>query len=556
MGQRVAIVGGVAGGMNAATRLRRLDEAAEIVVFERGPHVSFANCGLPYYLGGEIADRAKLLVQTPERLRAAFNLDVRPLTEVVAIRKAKREIDVRDVATGAVTVERYDHLILSTGAVPIVPAIPGVDQPGHFFLRTIPDMDRIDAWIRDRAAKTAVVIGGGFIGLEAAEQLHRRGLSITLIEKNRQVLAPLDPEMAALVEAELRRNGVALHLANGAVEFQPPTATAAASVVRLTKGELIPADIVIIGIGVKPEVSLAKNAGLKLGATGGIEVDSRLRTSDPNIWAVGDAIEVSHGVTGKPALIALAGPANRQGRIVADNIAGRTSEYMATMGTAIVRVFDLTAACTGANEKLLEAAGKSFQAVHLHPNSHAGYYPGATPIAMKLLFDPETGWLHGAQAVGAEGVDKRIDVIATAMMGGLGVEELAQLELCYAPPFGSAKDPVNLAGMVADNVVTGDVELVQWHEVAALAAGGALILDVRESAERAAGAIPGSIGIPLGELRARLGELPNDRLILAHCASGQRSYNACRILTQRGYTCRNLTGSYKTWKAAQEVVSK
>jgi len=556
MGMRVLIVGGVAGGMSAATRLRRLDESAEIVVLERGPFVSFANCGLPYYIGGEIADREKLLVQSPERLRAAFNLDVRPLAEVAAIHKDKREVEVRNVSTGEMTVERYDHLLLSTGATAVVPRIPGVDRPGHFFLRTIPDMDRIDTWIRERHAKTAVVLGGGFIGLEAAEQLHRRGLSVTLVEKNPQVLGPLDPDMAALVQAEIRKNGVVLHLSNGAVEFQPPDETAAASVVQLTNGELIPADIVIIGIGVKPEVSLAKSAGLKLGATGGIAVDAHLRTSDPHIWAVGDAIEVAHFVTGKPSLIALAGPANRQGRIVADNIAGRSSEYKATMGTAIVRVFDLTAGCTGANEKLLKAANAKYQVVHLHPNSHAGYYPGAKPIAMKMLFDPESGSILGAQAVGADGVDKRIDVIATAMMGGLAVDELAQLELCYAPPFGSAKDPVNLAGMAAENVVHGDVELVQWHEVAGLVTTGAMVLDVREPNERESGAIPGSINIPLGELRGRLGELPKGTLILAHCASGQRSYNACRVLTQNGYQCRNLTGSFKTWKAAQDILPK
>ncbi len=552
MGKRVLIVGGVAGGMSAATRLRRLNESAEIVVLERGPHVSFANCGLPYYLGGEIADPARLIVQTPERLRAMFNLDIRPLTEVVAISPWAREVEVRDVATGRTSTERYNELVLSTGASPIVPRVPGSDRAGHFTLRTISDMDRIDRWVRERGANTAVVVGGGFIGLEMAEQLHRRKLTVTLVERNPQVLTALDPEMAAHVQAELRSRGVALHLSDGLERFDPPGPEehAKASVVVLRSGARLPADVVVIGVGVRPEATLAREAGLTIGVTGGIRVDANLLTSDQHIWAVGDAIEVRHGVTGQPALIALGGPANRQGRVVADNIAGRTSRYEGTIGTAVVRVFGTVAATTGANESALRRAGIEYRVVHLHSNSHAGYYPNARPIALKVLFSPSTGRLLGAQAVGADGVDKRIDVLATAINAGMTMDEVAELELCYAPPFGSAKDPVNLAGMAAQNILQGDVRVAQWHEVGDLVSDGAIVLDVRDAKERDAGAIPNSLHIPLAELRGRLAELPRDREILAHCASGQRSYTACRILTHHGFLCRNLSGSFKTWTAA------
>jgi NADPH-dependent 2,4-dienoyl-CoA reductase/sulfur reductase-like enzyme/rhodanese-related sulfurtransferase len=551
VGKRILIVGGVAGGMSAAARLRRLDESADIVIFERGPDVSFANCGLPYYIGGEIADRGKLLVQTPERLRATMNLDIRPRHEVIRIDPAGRTVEVRNLETNAIATERYDDLILSPGAAPLVPPIPGIDREGHFVVRSIPDVDRIDGWIKAKNAKTAVVAGGGYIGLEMAEQLHRRGLTVTIVERLPQVLAPFDSEMAALVHAELRKHGVALHLNDGVAQFETPapSESAAASVVALTSGTRIPTDLVILALGVRPENQLAKAAGLAIGSTGGIRVNDHMQTSDPHIWAVGDAVEVVHGATGKPALIALGGPANRQGRIVADNIAGRDSRYSSTIGTAIVRVFDLTAACSGASEVLLKKDGIPHRIVHLHPNSHAGYYPGAHPIALKLIFAPDSGKILGAQAVGVDGIDKRIDVIATAIKAGMTVHDLADLELCYAPPFGSAKDPVNLAGMAAQNVLAGLVETVQWNEVASLAAEGALVLDVREPKEREGGIIPGSVGIPLGQLRGRLNELKKDKLLLVHCASGQRSYNACRVLLQHGYTCRNLTGSYKTWNA-------
>ncbi len=540
MPKRILIVGGVAGGMSAATRLRRLDETSEIVVFERGPFVSFANCGLPYHIGGEIADRAKLIVQTPARLAAVFNLDIRTNSEVLSVQPEAKTV------TTAAGIERYDELILATGTTAVMPDVPGIDLPGHFTLRTIPDLDAILAWIETKKAKTALVLGGGFIGLEAAEQLHRRGLSVTIVERNPQVLTPLDPEMAAHVHTELKKHGVAVRLQNPVASFDETGAT-------LQSGERIPADIVVIGIGVKPNTVLARAAGLALGTTGGILVNAHLQTSDPHIWAVGDAIEVTHGSTFTPAVIPLAGPANRQGRIVADNICGLNSEYRGTLGTAIVRVFDTVAACTGANETLLRKAGINYEAIHLHPNSHAGYFPGAKSLALKILFAPEDGRLLGAQAVGEDGVDKRIDVLATALFAGLTIDDLAELELAYAPPFGSAKDPVNLAGMAAQNLLTGLVRVAQWYDVPKLLESGAVVVDVREPAEREGGILPGSLSIPLGELRSRLGELPKDREILAHCASGQRSYNACRILMQHGFKCWNLTGSYKTWKAAQGV---
>jgi NADPH-dependent 2,4-dienoyl-CoA reductase/sulfur reductase-like enzyme/rhodanese-related sulfurtransferase len=556
MPKRVLIVGGVAGGMSAATRLRRLDEFADIVVFERGPFVSFANCGLPYHLGGEIADRGKLIVQSPQRLRQVFRLDVRANTEVVSIDRTAKTVTARHLITGDETTEHYDDLILATGASAIIPPTSGIQRPGHFTLRTIPDMDRVMDWITKQSAKSALVLGGGFIGLEAAEQLHRRGLTVTVVERNPQVLTPLDVEMAAHIHIELKKHGVRLELSNPVERFEDAKAgeSAAASVAVLANGTRIPADAVLVGVGVRPEIKLAKEAGVEIGNSGGVKVNSRLQTSDPHIWAVGDVVEVTHGVTSTPAVIPLAGPANRQGRIVADNITGQDSHYRGTLGTAIVRVFDLTAAVVGANEALLKKTGTPFTAVHLHPNSHAGYFPGAKPIALKVLFHPESGKLLGAQAVGEDGVDKRIDVIATAMQFNGTIDDLAELELCYAPPFGSAKDPINLAGMAGQNVWEGRVAVAQWHEVPALLTTGAVVLDVREPGERDGGIIPGSMSIPLGSLRERLSELPKDQELLVHCASGQRSYNACRVLMQHGFRCRNLTGSFKTWKAAQPTV--
>ena len=548
----IVIVGGVAGGASAAARARRLCEDCEIIMFERGPHVSFANCGLPYFVGGEIAEQDSLLVQTPESLMARFNLDVRIKTEVIGIDRAARRIRVRELETGREYEQTYDALILSTGASPLKPPIPGIERPNHFVVRNIPDVERIMAWSKDCQRCRAVVVGGGYIGLEMAEQLRHRGFDVTVAQGPPQVMTPFDPEMAAWLHAELRANGVTLHLNDPVVAFEPPSEQepARASIVVLKSGQRLPADSVILGLGVKPEVGLATDAGLEIGERGGIRVNEHLQTSDPHIWAVGDAIEVRDGVTGQWALIPLAGPANRQGRIAADNILGRPSRYEHTWGTAILRLFKLTAGCTGANEKSLRRAAIPFQAIHLHPGSHAGYYPGAEPIALKILFAPDTGKLLGAQAIGHEGVDKRIDVLATALKAGMTVHDLAELELAYAPPYGSAKDPVNLAGMAAQNVLAGDVALAQWNEVASLDPSTTLLLDVRRVDERVRGFIPGSTHIPLDELRQRLSELPRDREIIAYCQSGQRSYNAVRLLRQHGINAANLSGGYTTFRHA------
>lgn len=550
---RLVIVGGVAGGASAAARARRLCESCEIVVFERGPHVSFANCGLPYFVGGEIVEQDSLLLQTPGTLRARFNLDVRVRTEVEAIDRGRRTLRVRDLESGRTSDEPFDALVLSTGASPLKPPIPGIDREGHFTVRNIPDVERINAWVSGCDACRAVVVGGGYIGLEMAEQLKRRGLKVTVVEAAAQVMAPLDPEMAAWLHAELRANDVDLHLGDSVAAFEAPRPgeTARASVVVLKSGVRIEADTVVLGLGVRPEVSLARGAGLELGSLGGIRVNEFLQTSDPGIWAVGDAVEVRDRVTGAWSVIPLAGPANRQGRIAADNIFRRPSRYEGTWGTAILRLFELSAGCTGASEKVLRKAGIPCEVLHLHPGSHAGYYPGAEPIAMKVLFDPGTGRLLGAQAVGAEGVDKRIDVLATALQRGMTVHDLMELELAYAPPFGSAKDPVNLAGMAAHNRLAGDVALAQWHEVAGLDPARSVVLDVRRPDEWAKGGIEGALRIPLDELRARLGELPRDRELVVHCQSGQRSYFACRLLAQHGFRVRNLTGGFRTWKVAR-----
>jgi NADPH-dependent 2,4-dienoyl-CoA reductase/sulfur reductase-like enzyme/rhodanese-related sulfurtransferase len=546
MGKRVLIVGGVAGGANAATRLRRLDENAEIIVFERGAYVSFANCGLPYHIGGEIQERKKLLQHTPETLRARFAIDVRVQHSVEKIDRSAQEVEVREIITGRVYRERYDYLILSPGSAPFKPAVPGLDLPGVFALRDIPDMDKIIAWITERKCRTAAIAGGGFIGLEMMEQLRHRGIECVLFESNPQILMPLDAEMVRPIQLEMHNRGVKTFLSDPVQAISPGVTHALT--VTAKSGQKVEADVVIWSIGVRPETKLATEAGLELGVTGAVKVNEHLQTSDPKIFAVGDCIEVTHGVTKTPAFIPLAGPANRQGRIAADNICGIASRYKATYGTAIVRVFSLTAACTGANEKLLTKAGIPYQALHLHPNSHASYYPGAHPLALKVLYNPETGVLLGAQAVGADGVDKRIDVLAVAIQAGLTVEDLGDLELCYAPPFGSAKDPVNLAGMMGDNVRSERVKVAQWSEVEKLSAHTQL-LDVRDPAEFQRGSIPGAMHIPLNDLRTRLHELPKGKELLVFCQSGQRSYNACRILIQHGFSCRNLSGAYKTWSA-------
>lgn len=552
--KRLVIVGGVAGGASAAARARRLCEDCDIILLERGTHVSFANCGLPYYVGGEIIEHDHLLLQTPESLKARFNLDVRVNAEVISIDRAARMILVRERDTGREYAESYDALILSTGASPLKPPIPGIEHARHFVLRDIPDVDTITSWSHACTHGRVVIVGGGYIGLEMAEQLRRRDYVVTVVEALSQVMAPLDPEMAAWLHAELRANHVGVHLNDPVVSFEQPTdhEPADASIVVLKSGERLPADAVILGLGVKPDASLAKAAGLEIGMLGGIRVDEHLRTNDPHIWAVGDVIEVRDGVTGKWALISLAGPANRQGRMAADNILGQPARYDHTWGTAILRLFTLTAACTGANEKALLRAGIPFNALHLHPGSHASYYPGSQPIALKILFSPETGKLLGAQAVGHDGVDKRIDVLATALAGGMTIHHLAEMELAYAPPYGSAKDPINLAGMAAQNILSCAIAVAQWHEIASLDPATTQILDIRRPDERASGFIPASLHIPLDDLRQRLHELPRDREIIIYCQSGQRSYFAARMLTQDGFRVRNLSGGYRTWHAVQE----
>ena len=541
--RRALIVGGVAGGASCATRLRRLDESCEIVVFDRGPFVSFANCGLPYYVGGVIREEERLLLATPELFRERFRIDVRVESEIVAIDHERREIDVRESATGQSYRERYDVLVLATGAAPVRPPFPGIDLPGIFALRTIPDSRRIREWIEARAARRAVIVGGGFIGLEMAENLAQRGLAVTVVEMAPHVLPPFDAEMTEEIHDHLQRQSVDLHLGDGVARFEEHDG---GLVVRTSSGAVLPADLVILAIGVRPEVTLARNAGLALGKLGGVRVDEQMRTNDPAIWAVGDMVEVRDFVTGAWSLIPLAGPANRQGRLAAESIAGRPRLFRGVQGTAVCGLFGVTAALTGATEKSLKRAGiDNYERIYLHPGHHVAYYPGARPIHLKLLFERATGRVLGAQAVGEEGVEKRIDVLAMAIQKGATVFDLEEAELCYAPQFGAAKDPINVAGMVASNVVRGDVALARWED---LAATQALILDVREAAEHAAGSISGAVNLPLSALRSRIDELPRDREIWIHCAAGQRSYYAARFLAQNGFRVKNLPGGYKTYQ--------
>lgn len=547
MGKKVCIVGGVAGGASCATRLRRLDESAEIVIFERGPYVSFANCGLPYHISGAIPKRESLLVATPQLLRNRFRIDVRTRHEVLKIDRSAQELEVKDLESGRVYREKYDFVVLSPGAEPLKLPVPGIDLPGVFTLRTIPDMDGIIRWLEERKAREAVVIGGGYIGLEMAENLKMRGLGISIVEQMNQVMATLDYEMAALVHAHLREKGVELYLGEQVQEIKQD----GEKFVVCTGSRSIPADLVIVAVGLRPETRLAAEAGLELGPTGGIKVDDYMRTSDPRIYAVGDAVEVRHFVSGTPVIVPLAGPANRQGRLVADNICGRSVAYRGTQGTAVLKVFDLTAASTGLNARVLERHQRQFESVVVHPMSHAGYYPGGTQLSLKLLFDPKDGRLLGAQAVGQEGVDKRIDVLATALRAGMTVYDLEHLELCYAPQYSSAKDPVNIAGMAASNILRGDLAVTTWDKVPVFQAEGAFFLDVRTPEEFGKGAIPGAVNIPVDQLRERLSEVPRDRKIVVNCAVGLRGYIACRILRAAGFVnVYNLSGGYRTYQAA------
>lgn len=539
--KRIVIVGGVAGGASAAVRARRLSEGADIVLFERGPHVSFANCGLPYHIGGVIPDRARLLVQTPQSLMARFNLDVRVNSEVQSIDPGARTVTVRNLKTGKVFEQPYDALVLSPGAEPIRPPLPGIGDPRILSLRNLDDMDRILAAME--GATRALVVGAGYIGLEMAEAFRERGLEVVLVERLDQVMAVADADMVTPLHVELRNNGVDLRLGTSVEGFEPgPDGLVA----KLSDGSEVVCGLAVLAIGVRPETALARAAGLALGSTGGILVDEYMRTSDPAIWAVGDAVEVKDTVLDGPALIPLAGPANRQGRIAADNILGRESVYKGTQGTAICKVFGLAFAITGQSEKVLKRKGVAYQKIYIHPADHATYYPGAQSISLKLLFDAE-GHILGAQAVGAAGADKRIDVIATAMRGGLTVYDLEDSELCYAPPYGSAKDPVNMAGFVAANVLRGDTALWEPEELATLRPDQ-VVLDVRTLQEFQAGTIPGAVLAPVDELRDRLDELDKDKEYLVLCQVGLRGYLAGRILSQMGYRVRNLSGGYRRYK--------
>jgi NADPH-dependent 2,4-dienoyl-CoA reductase/sulfur reductase-like enzyme/rhodanese-related sulfurtransferase len=533
---RVIIIGGVAGGMSAATRLRRLDESAEIIVLEKSGHVSYANCGLPYYVGGVIENEKDLLLQTPASLHARFRLDVRVSTEVLAINPSKKVVAIKNLITGETSEMDYDKLILSPGASPVVPPIPGIER--GMTLRTVEDVEKIAASVGKKPA-SAVVIGGGFIGVEIAENLIHRKIPTALVEATHQVLMPLDPELATLVAKEMRTHGVDLHLGASVVKINTDS-------VELSNGAVLPAEIVILAIGVRPEIGLAKAAGLEIGTRNGIKVDEFNRTSNSDIYAVGDAAEKTDALDGNATLVPLANLANRHGRVVADQICGLTVRPVKTIGTAIVKVFDLMIATTGWNEKRLKAAERPHQAIHIHPNSHAGYYPDAKQMTLKLIFDPKTGEILGAQGVGIEGVDKRIDVIATAMRGGITAPELADLELAYAPPFGSAKDPVNMLGYVAENVVSGLSKVAQWHEIDEYRENGYELLDVRSVEECGRGIIPGAINIPVDEIRARYSELTNKNL-LVNCQVGLRGHTGSMLLKELGFNAVNLDGGYLTW---------
>ncbi|MEI6623948.1 MAG: FAD-dependent oxidoreductase [Actinomycetes bacterium] len=532
----VVIVGGVAGGASTAARLRRLDESMDIIVLERSGYVSFANCGLPYHLSSTIADREELLLQTPESLRERFALDVRVHNEVLSIDPDARTVLVKDLPSGREYVQAYDELVLSPGAAPIVPPIPGAER--GLVLRDIEDLDRM--MVALSTARDVVVVGGGFIGLEAAENLREAGRTVTVVELADQLLAPLDPEMARPLEREMRKHKVAVELGRQVVEIRD-------GIAELDDGRTLAADMVVFAIGVRPDARLAAAAGLQLGSRGGIAVDAYQHTSQDHIWAVGDAVEKVDIVDGGPTLTPLANIANRQGRRVADQIAGRTSKVLASQGTAIVKVFRLTAATTGWNEKRLRAAGRDFMAIHTHANDHAGYYPGATPMALKLLVDPTDGTILGAQGVGRDGVDKRIDVLATAMRAGLTAQDLLDLELAYAPPFGSAKDPINQLGYIAENRLSGLSESADWSELEQLREAGWQLLDVRTVEEFVDGAIPGALNVPVDELRDRMDELADGRFVV-YCAVGQRAHVATQLLTAHGIPARNLDGGWTTWR--------
>ncbi len=542
-GKRIVIVGGVAGGASAAAKARRVSEDAKIVLFERGSDISFANCGLPYHVGGMIQERDRLLVQSPQAMRKRFGIDVRTNSEVLRIERARKVVVVRDKIKGREYEEPYDVLILSPGAEPVRPPIPGADHKRVFTLRSLVDMDAIKATVDANPSDAAVVVGGGYIGLEMAEALRHRGMAVSLVELDHQVMGPVDPEMAAPLHEHLRLQGVDLHLGASLAAIREHDGQLEA---LLSTGRTIPCGFVVMAVGVRPEVKLAVEAGLAIGQRKGIVVDDHMRTSDSNIYAVGDAVEVQDFVGGFASVIPLAGPANRQGRIAAINALGGDAAYDKTQGTAICKVFDLAIGMTGMSEKALKRVGRTYEKVYVHPASHAGYYPGAMQMSLKLLFDPADGKVLGAQCVGADGVDKRIDVLAVAIRAGMTVYDLEELELSYAPPFGSAKDPINYAGFAAANVLRKEVRICHAADVAN-PSPKQMLLDVRMTSEVQQGTIPGSMHIPLDELRDRLGELPRDKEVMAFCQVGLRGYLACRILSQKGIACRNLSGGYKTY---------
>lgn len=540
---KVVIVGGVAGGATAAARLRRLDENAQIVMIERSSYVSYANCGLPYYIGGTITDRAKLTLQTPQSFRNRFDIDARVRQEVISIDRRARTVTVRRLDDGVEYIESYDKLILSPGARPSIPPLPGVDAERLFTLRTVEDTYRIAEFIEREQPRRATVVGAGFIGLEMAENLRERGLEVTVVQRGGHVMPIFDSDMASLLHNHLREHGVELLLEADVTGFQE---TAGSISTSLADGRVLESDLVMLSIGVAPESALAREAGLELGLRGSIKVDAHMRTSDPDIYAVGDAVEVTNVVSDSPALIALAGPANKQGRIAADNICGRASEFAGSQGSSVLKLFELDAAATGLTLTAARDAGIDADAVILSPANHATYYPGAETMTLKVVFDRGDGRVLGAQAIGRGGVDKRIDVIAVAIRARMTAVDLTELDLAYAPPYSSAKDPVNMAGFMIQNILEGIVDQVTWDEALRLAAedDGVALLDTRTAGENARGGIEGASHIPVDELRGRLDELPRDKRLLVFCASGLRSYVACRILSQHGFTCANIAGGY------------
>ena len=551
---KVLIVGGVAGGATTAARLRRMDERAEIILFERGRYISYANCGLPYYIGGVIAERNRLFVQTPQGFRRRFRVDVRTRCEVTRLDPAARLVEVSNLDSGESYTESYDKLVLSPGAEPLKPPIPGIDGQGIFTVRSVPDTDRIKEYIHTNKPRRALIVGAGFIGLEMAENLHRLGMQVTIVEMAEQVMTPLDFEMAAEVHQHLKTKNVEFYLKESVTAFAETRGRIDA---RLSGGKTLTVDLVILGIGVRPDAVLAREAGLKTGQRGGIAVNEYLQTSDPDIYALGDAIEFPNPIIGTPMNTYLAGPANKQGRVVADNIArGNRRIYRGAIATAIAQVFDLTVASTGLSEKALRAAGIPYLSSITHSASHAGYYPNALPTSLKIVFSPEDGKLLGAQIVGFEGVDKRIDVIAAILKSGGTVYDLAEVEHAYAPPYSSAKDPVNIAGFVAENILQGLVRPVHWYELAGPDPVSALLLDVREPSEFEAGHIEAAVNVPLNSLRERLGELSRDLKIVVYCGVGLRAYVGCRILMQNGFSeVFNLSGGWTTWQYVSQKQS-